>query len=628
MTASSTIRNQPAAKASATADPSTGATAAAVTPIEDYAIIGDTHTSALVSRTGSIDWLCLPRFDSPACFAALLGDADNGRWLISPVAAPTAIRRRYRPGSLVLETEFDTADGTVRLVDVMPPRDGRCDLIRRVEGVSGTVSMRAEFVVRFGYGKVRPWMRRISDEGAIALSAVAGPDAVCLRGDVELRAIDHRHAAEFEVAAGDHRDFSLTWYPSHKELPPSYHIDRALEKADRYWRRWAHRCTYTGPFRTEAVRSLLTLKALTYEPTGGIVAAVTTSLPEQFGGQWNWDYRYCWLRDAALTLRYLLDCGYSSEAKHWRQWLLRAIAGDPEDVQIMYGIAGERELREVELDWLGGYGGAAPVRQGNGAYTQYQSEIFGEVMDTLEAARQAGVKENETSWALQRALMGRLEQSWSLPDQGIWESRGDPQCYTQSRAMIWVAFDRAVRAVEQHGLEGPVDRWRELRDTVRAEVLQKGYDEELGAFTQYYGSKTLDASLLMLPIFGFLPATEARMARTITAIEKQLTVDHHVYRFQTQRRTSAAHGTGDGLPTGESSFLACSFWLAHCMALQGRTGEAKAALDALTGIGNDVGLFAEEYDPKQHRMAGNTPQALSHLALIGAVHAYGSACAR
>ncbi len=585
--------------------------------IEDYAVISDTHTAALVSLDGSVDWLCVPRFDSPACFAALLGDPDNGRWQLYPAEAVTAVRRAYRPGSLVLETEYDTAGGTVRVIDVMPPRDKHCHLIRRVVGVTGSVRMRQEWVVRFGYGKVRPWIRRRHDEdGRPALSAVAGPDGMCLRADDMPQPDGHRHVGEFTVPEGEHRDFALSWYPSHHDLPSVYHADDALAATDDLWQQWTDRCTYRGPYREPVLRSLLTLKALTYHPTGGIVAAATTSLPEEFGGPRNWDYRFCWLRDAALTLAALVECGYQKEAEKWRGWLLRAIAGDPDDIQIMYGVAGERWLPESELDWLAGYENSSPVRVGNGAYTQYQSEIFGEVMDTLHRARQAGIPEGPVSWPMQLALMKHLETVWQQPDQGIWESRGDPQHYTHSRAMIWVAFDRAVKACEDYGLDGPVDRWRRLRDTIREEVLTRGYNEKLGTFTQYYGGTTVDAALLMLPLFDFLPADDPRMAGTIRVIEQTLDRDGLLLRYDT--------GTGgDGLPAGENPFLACSFWLAACYSLAGRTDDAKRLLDRLLALRNDVGLLSEEYDSAHGRMAGNVPQALSHLALVTAVRAYG-----
>lgn len=585
--------------------------------IEDYAVIGDTHTAALVSRTGSIEWLCVPRFDSPACFAALLGDEGNGHWAIRPAGEITAVRRRYLPGSLVLETEFDTADGTIRLIDVMPPRDERCDIVRRVEGVRGEVRARLEWIIRFHYGRVKPWVRRHTDpDGQPVLTAIAGPDALCLRGRMLPRAVDHRHAGEFTVRAGDHWDFSLTWYPSHEAMPPAYDTDAAFAGADAYWREWAARCTYEGPYHDAVVRSLVTLKALTYAPTGGLVAAATTSLPEQFGGPRNWDYRFCWLRDAALTLSALLDCGYKEEAGAWLGWLLRAIAGDPEDVQIMYGVRGERWLQEYELDWLPGYQQARPVRVGNGAYTQFQSEIFGEVMDTLHRARRAGIGDDAVAWPLQRALMGHLERVWRRPDQGIWESRGEPRDYTHSRAMIWVAFDRAVNACEEFGLDGPVERWRRLREEVREEVLTQGFNARLGSFTQYYGGTTVDAALLALPSFGFLPVEDERMAGTLRLIEK--TLDHKglLLRYDT-----AAVGA-DGLPPGEATFLPCSFWLAACYARAGRFDDARRLLDRLIELSNDVGLYSEEYDPASGRMAGNMPQALTHLALVEAACAY------
>lgn len=579
-------------------------------------MVGDAHTAALVGLDGSIDWLCLPRFDSPACFAALLGDQDNGHWQIVPADPVRQVNRRYRDQSLVLETEFTTDTGTVLLVDAMPPRDGRADLIRRVRGISGEVRIQHELVMRFGYGRVRPWVRRTQDEeGQECVLAVAGPDALCLRsqGAPLPTASDGRHTGEFTIREGETVDFQLAWFPSHHDLPQAYDADRALSYSDTYWSWWASMCLTEGRYRDVVLRSLLTLKALTYGPTGGIVAAVTTSLPESFGGTRNWDYRYCWLRDAALTLSALLASGYSEEALDWRGWLLRAVAGDPEDVQIMYGVAGERELPEVELGWLSGYADSRPVRIGNAASEQFQADVLGEVMQALHEARVAGVREDDFSWPLQLALIEHLETVWQTPDHGLWEIRGDPQFFTHSRVMIWVAFDRAVRAVEEFGLPGPVERWRALRKEVRAEVLERGFNADINSFTQYYGGDTVDAALLLLPAVGFIPADDPKMVGTVAEIEKKLLVgDSLVHRYDT-----AADGV-DGLPPGENPFLPCSFWLAEYYGRAGRLDEARALMDRLVALANDVGLLAEEYDATERRMAGNTPQAFSHLALVHA----------
>ncbi len=592
-------------------------------PIEDYAIIGDTQTAALVGVNGSIDWLCLPRFDSGACFAGLLGDDDNGHWHIRPQGPVTAVRRSYRGHTLVLETEFTTADGVVRLIDCMPVGDGRADIVRRVVGVSGTVPMELEFTIRFGYGGVIPWVRRSSSRDAIV--AVAGPDAVCLRGSVLPEGVGKSHRAEFSVGAGETYDFAMTWFPSHQRVPPAYEIDAVLATTEEFWADWSKQCTYAGEYREQVLRSLMVLKALTFEPTGGIVASVTTSLPEKFGGPRNWDYRYCWLRDASLTLWALLANGFRTEAQAWRRWLLRAVAGDPADLQILYGVAGERQVAEYELTWLAGYEGSKPVRVGNEAAEQYQADVIGEVLDALHQARRMGLNEDQWSWPLQRSLLGYLETKLHLPDNGIWEVRGPLRQFTHSRLMVWVAFDRAVKGCEEYDLPGPVERWRKLRDQVHAEVMDEGWNEQLGTFTQSYGGDTVDASLLLISHMGFLPPDHPRLLGTIAAIEKQLRHGVFVDRYVTE---PDAHGqTVDGLPPGEYAFLACSFWLVGAYARAGRPDEARILFEGLLALCNDVGLLAEEYDADGDRMAGNFPQAFSHLALVDAAHNIAAASA-
>jgi GH15 family glucan-1,4-alpha-glucosidase len=579
-------------------------------PIEDYALIGDTRTAALVGRDGSVDWLCLPRFDSHACFAALLGTTDNGRWLLGP-ACDSTTTRRYVDGTAVLETTFTTDTGTVRLVDSMPTGDGRADLVRRVVGVEGTVPMVHEWVIRTGYGKVKPWMTRQHLHGEEVLVAVAGPDKLVLRGDRLPVAVDHRHRDEFEVRAGDELTFATTWVPSHLDLPSLLEFDGRLEATIARSRAWAERCSYTGPYRDAVVRSLLTLRLMTHSGTGGIVAAPTTSLPEHFGGVRNWDYRFCWLRDASLTLEALLECGYADEARLWRDWLLRAAAGDPHDLQIMYAVDGGRDLPERELEHLPGYADSRPVRIGNGAVDQKQTDVLGEVMIALEMAREKCVPETRDSWALQRALVDGLADHWEDPDHGIWEIRGPKRHFTHSRVMVWVAFDRAVQAVEQHDLPGPVDRWRRLRDQVREEVLTHGFDPGRNTFTQHYDTTEVDAALLVLPQVGFVAGDDPRMLGTISAIEQDLMHDGLLFRYRTQSGV-------DGLPGDEHPFLACSFWLVSAYAAAGRLEDAHRLMKRLLGLINDVGLMAEEYDPDRERMAGNFPQAFSHLALVGA----------
>jgi len=575
------------------------------TKIEDYALIGDTHTAALISREGSLDWLCLPRFDSPACFAALLGTPEHGRWLITPRENSTTIRRRYRGDTLVLETCFDTPTGTAMVVDFMPPRDRDINVVRLIVGVKGTVRMKMELTLRFDYGSIIPWVshhRRF-------LKAVAGPDAVYLETELELRGEGFSTVADFTVSEGQEIPCTLTWRASH-DLPPRPLItERALSETELWWMKWSQRCTYQGPWRDAVIRSLITLKALTYAPTGGIVAAPTTSLPELLGGVRNWDYRYCWIRDATFTLYALLAAGYHSEAKAWREWLLRAVAGKPSDLQIMYGIGGERRLTELELNWLPGYEGSTPVRIGNAASQQFQLDVYGEMMDTLHQARELGLAASEDSWRVQHAIMEFLESAWDRPDEGIWEVRGPRRHFTHSKVMAWVAVDRAVKAIERCHVEGPLERWQALRATIHEQVCREGYDANRGTFVQYYGGTSLDGSLLMIPLVGFLPAFDPRVQGTLHAIERELTVDGLVMRYQPS-------GQLDGLPGDEGMFLPCSFWLVDNLLLSGRVEEARRLYDRLIGLGNDVGLLSEEYDLKHKRLVGNFPQAFSHVSLI------------
>jgi len=586
-------------------------------PIEDYAVLGDTATAALVGRDGSVDWLCLPRFDSPACFAALLGTPEHGRWLIGPAGRATTTRR-YREDSLVLETTHQTDTGMVKVTDLMPLRDGRADILRRVVGISGTVRMRHHWVVRFGYGKVRPWVRhRLDGSGNEVISAVAGPDMVILRGPRLPRAVDGHHEDEFDVHEGEELTFSTTWSPSYKPVPVAVDVDEQIRETMALSRRWCARCDYSGPYRAAVTSSLLVLRLLTHGSTGGIVAAPTTSLPEDFGGSRNWDYRFCWLRDASLTVEALLASGFDEETRLWRGWLLRAIAGDPEDMQIMYAVDGARELPERELTHLPGYADSRPVRLGNAAVDQRQTDVLGEVMVALEAARQAGIHDSADSWALQRTLVEDLAQHWRQPDNGIWEIRGEQQHFTHSRVMVWAAFDRAVAAVERHGLDGPVEQWRALRDEVRQEVLTRGYDSDRGTFTQHYDTKEVDASLLLIPTVGFLPPDDPRVLGTIQAVEEDLMHQGLLLRYRT--------GSGvDGLAGDEHPFLACSFWLVSAYAGAGRREEAHTLMKHLVSLSTDLGLMAEEYDPVRERMVGNFPQAFSHLALIGAAVTLGA----
>ncbi len=576
--------------------------------IEDYGLIGDLQTAALVSRHGCIDWLCLPRFDSGAIFAALLGDSENGHWTIQPEGEFHSPGRSYRGDTLVLETELEAATGTVRLIDFMPPRGKAPDLVRIVEGTRGRVDMAMELVLRFDYGSIVPWVRTIDE----TLVGIAGPDAVSLRTPVELEGRNLRTYARFTVEKGDRVPFVLTWTPSNEPVPGAIDAEQALVDTVAYWENWIGRCTATGRWAAPMRRSLLTLKALTYGPTGGIVAAPTTSLPEAVGGVRNWDYRYCWLRDATLTLLAFLRAGYIDEARAWRDWLLRAIAGDPEDIQVMYGVAGERRLIEIELPWLSGYEGSKPVRIGNGAADQLQLDVYGEIVDALHMSRRRGLEASDPAWALTRKVFDWLESGWREPDQGIWEVRGPRRHFTHSKVMAWVAFDRAVKAIESFGREGPHDRWRETRDAIREDVLEHGYSAERGSFVQYYGSDRLDASLLLIPLVGFLPATDERVIGTVDAIQRDLMRCGFVERY----RADDENVDVDGLPPGEGVFLPCSFWLVAVLAQQGRTDEAVELYERLLSLANDLGLLAEEYDTDRKRLVGNFPQAFTHLSLV------------
>ena len=581
--------------------------------IEDYALIGDLQTAALIDREGSIDWCCFPRFDSGACFASLLGTPDHGRWVLAPTSELTSSSRAYRRDTLVLESTYETAEGVVRAIDFMPPRGNAPDIVRIVEGVEGFVPMRSELVIRFDFGQIVPWVRRVDH----ARVAIAGPDALCVRTPVELHGENLTTVSEFSLAPGDRVPFVLTWYPSHEPLPEEIDPEQALEDAIRYWHDWANTCVHYGPYHDEIHESLLFLKALTYEPTGGIVAAPTTSLPEWIGGVRNWDYRFCWLRDATLTLLAMLQAGYMDEAVAWRAWLLRAIAGDPADVQIMYGLAGERRLEERTIEWLPGYEGSAPVRVGNAASTQLQLDVYGEVLDALYQSRAHGAPADDNIWSLSRNLLAWLEENWRQVDSGLWEVRGPARHFTHSKVMAWVAFDRGVRACEDFGREGPVDRWRAIREEIKDEVLKRGWSDAKQSFTQSYESEALDASALVLPIVGFLPATDPRIVSTVAAVERELLVDGLVLRYRPEDEGI------DGLPGGEGVFLACSFWLVEVLALQDREDEATALFERLLGLRNDVGLLAEEYDPRSGRQLGNFPQAFTHLALVEAAIALG-----
>jgi GH15 family glucan-1,4-alpha-glucosidase len=579
--------------------------------IEDYALLGDLQTAALVERGGSIDWLCFPRFDSGACFAALLGAADNGRWSLAPSAAARSTRR-YLHDTLVLETTWQTEDGScARVLDFMPPRGKEPDIVRIVEGVKGRVHFRSELTIRFDYGRIVPWVRKRTHEKDTRI-ALAGPDALCFRTRAETRGENMSTISEFSVDEGERVPFVLTWFRSHEDPPEPIDPEQALADTEAFWREWSDACPLDLPqgWTPLVRRSLIVLKALTYEPTGGIVAAPTTSLPEWIGSVRNWDYRYCWLRDATLTLLALLHCNHADEAGQWRRWLIRALAGDPADVQIMYGVGGERRLDEFELPWLDGYEGSRPVRVGNAASGQLQLDVYGEVLDCFYQARVHGLPVDPQGWSIQLGLLDHLEDAWRQPDDGIWEIRGERRHFVHSKAMAWVAFDRAVRTVEDRGFEGPVDRWRRVRDEIHADVCERGYDSSLGSFTQSYGSTELDASLLLLPLVGFLPASDPRIRGTIEAVERELLQDGFVLRYRTRQEGV------DGLPPGEGVFLPCSFWLCDCYELLDRHDEAHELFARLVALGNDLGLMSEEYDPRAERQLGNFPQAFTHLALV------------
>jgi GH15 family glucan-1,4-alpha-glucosidase len=576
--------------------------------IEEYALVGDLQTAALVGRDCSIDWLCFPRFDSGACFAALLGSEQHGRWLLTPKGEVTRTERRYREDTLVLETELTTADGVVRIVDFMPPRGNYPDIVRVVEGMSGRVPMRMQLVIRFDYGSIVPWVVRRSG----AVKAIGGPDSLILRTPVPTRGKDLTTVAEFEVGSGDWIPFVLTWHPSHDPSPEPIDPAVALRETIAFWAEWSGRATYSGSWRDAVMTSLRVLKAMTYAPTGGIVAAPTTSLPEQLGGVRNWDYRYCWLRDATFTLYSLMLAGYKDEAMSWRDWLLRAIAGDPSQLRIMYGPGGERRLPETELEWLPGYEDSKPVRVGNAASRQRQLDVYGEVLDSFWFSRRLGIPANDAAWDIGVKLLEYLESSWREPDEGIWEIRGTPRDFTYSKVMAWVAFDRIVKSIELGWRKGDdLDRWKRAREEVRTEILEKGYDSDRGAFVQHFGSKELDASTLMLPLVGFLPATDKRMVGTIEAIQRELTRGGLVFRYASDGAESV-----DGLPRGEAAFLPCTFWLADNLALLGRRAEARALFEHLLALRNDLGLLSEEYDVNAKRLVGNFPQAFTHVALV------------
>lgn len=578
--------------------------------IEDYALLGDCETAALIGRDGSVDWLCWPRFDSGACFAALLGEPDNGRWLIAPCGSNWRSSRRYRGKTLILETNIETSEGVATLVEFMPPRGKASDLVRLIFGKSGQVKFRSELIIRYEYGSLVPWVTKRDNE---TLCAISGPDMVVLRTPIPLHGENQKTVGEFTVAAGEVIPFVLTYGPSHLEPPEKIDARAAMLDTEAFWREWSDQFTGAGEWSEAVLRSLITLKALTYRPTGGIVAAPTTSLPERFGGPRNWDYRYCWLRDATFALLALMNGGYYEEARAWRGWLLRTVAGNPSQVQIMYGLAGEHRLTEWEVPWLQGYEGAKPVRIGNAAFEQLQLDIYGEVMDALHHGRASKIASNEAGWMLQKELLRHLETIWNEPGEGIWEVRGGRRQFTYSKVMAWLAFDRAIKTVEQFGRDGPVDRWHAIRDQIHEEVCRKSFNPEIGAFAQSYGSSDLDASVLLIPLVGFLPPSDPRVRSTVEAVERHLMVDGLVLRYD----PSAGH---DGLPGGEGAFLACSFWLADNFVLLGRRDDARRLFERLLSLRNDVGLLSEEYDLRTQRLVGNFPQAFSHIALVNTAH--------
>ncbi|HWL07443.1 MAG TPA: glycoside hydrolase family 15 protein [Planctomicrobium sp.] len=574
-------------------------------PIEQYALIGDCHSAALVGSDGSIDWLCFPRFDSPACFAALLGTPEHGRWLIAPAEPILRVERRYRQGTLILETDFITESGAVRVIDCMPPRDGIPDVIRIVEGLSGRVPMQMELILRFDYGSIVPWVRHTPR----GIRAVAGPETIECRSDVALRGEDLKTVSDFVVTEGHRTRFSLMWSPTYSPELPDMNPETTLKETEEWWQEWSGRCTYQGLWKEAVLRSLITLKAMTYCPTGGVVAAVTTSLPEHLGGVRNWDYRFCWLRDATFTLYALMGGGYVEEAAAWREWLVNSVAGTPSKIQIMYGIAGERRLSESELHWLPGYENSRPVRVGNAAHNQHQLDVYGEVVDALHVTRRAGLAPDENAWRVERELVRFLETDWRKPDEGIWEVRGPRRHFTHSKVMAWVALDRAVDAVEKYGLSGEAEKWRRLRDEIRDEVHARGFNKKRNSFVQHYDTDEPDASLLMLPLVGFIPADDPRMLGTVEYIQKRLSRDGFLDRYLSDSEI-------DGLPPGEGAFLLCTFWLADNFALQGRQSEARDLFERLLDLRNDVGLLSEEYDVCSGRLVGNFPQAFSHIGLI------------
>jgi GH15 family glucan-1,4-alpha-glucosidase len=575
-------------------------------PIEDYGMIGDCQTAALVGKNGSIDWLCWPTFDSDACFASLLGGQSNGYWLITPNEEIKSVKRRYRPDTLILETTFETAGGKVTLVDFMLPHGGSSDLIRIVRGDEGEVLLCMELMLRFGYGAMTPWVTRLEDG---TMRAVAGPDMAVLRTPAAFRGENFKTVAQFTLAKGKSMPFVLSYGPSHFEVPAPVDAEKSLELCEKFWRDWTATTKTEGPYKEAIVRSLITLKGLVYMPTGGIVAAPTTSLPEQFGSERNWDYRLCWLRDATLTLLAMMNAGIYDEAAAWRDWLQRAVAGSPGEMQIMYGLRGERRLTEWEVDWLPGYADSKPVRIGNAAHEQFKLDVYGELMDSFEQARKGGLASTEGGWDMQLILLDHVADIWDDPDSGIWESRGPTRHYVYSKAMAWVCFDRGIKAVENHGLEGPIDDWRKIRDEIHADICAKGFDPARNSFKAAYDGQDLDASLLLLAQTGFLEADDPRFIGTVEAIEKALLRDGFVMRYNT-------HGTNDGLTPGEGAFLACSFWLCDAYMSIGRKDDAKKLFERLLAIRNDLGLLAEEYEPHEKRHQGNFPQAFSHVGLI------------